>query len=495
MFLKTTPKVIFMPVPSYIVSLLLLLGVTITSCTVGPEYKTPQVTAPHQWNGENLATKTQAASVARWWTVFNDPILEDLINQSAEHNTDLKIAYARLQEYRALQAIATGQKMPEIGVGFNASRQGVSENGFIGAGATYSDFQLDGRLSWEVDLFGRIKRTIQAAEADYQAEEENYTDVLTSLYANVAYAYLELRTLQTRQAILEENLEAQQQSLDLAKARFKHGLADQLEVTQAERLYASARAEIPALRALQSQSLNQLAVLLGKTPEQMPRPELAALPTPPAHVVSAVPVDLLRQRPDIRRSERQLAAQTARLGIAHANLYPNLSISALIGLQALDSSDLLDSGSGIWSFGISSLQKLFNGGRLRNMIKVEDARTNQALYTYEKTVIQALSEVETAMAFYVEQKKQLNLLGQALTAAQSTVKAANSLYKEGLVDFQNVLDANRRQLEIEDRLVQTKGDHAAGLVRLYQALGGGWDPENHEIIAPNTSPVIVGDTE
>jgi len=465
-----------MSAPSRLLPFVLFLGLFISSCMVGPEYKAPELEEPPNWLTQDPSIKPEPLAIIEWWTLFNDPILNDLIQEASENNRDQKIAFARIEEYKALLAMVSGERMPNVNLSAGANRQGSSESGFIGQGTTYSQYRLDVNLSWEVDLFGRVRRSIQAAQAEYEAETEDYTDVMISLYADMALTYFQFRTLQARTQILEDNLTALEQVLQLTQARARHGLATDLEVSQAQSLYASSRAQMPLLRAMQSQAINQLAVLLGKTPQHMQALSVKALPTAPETIASGIPIDLIRQRPDIRRAERQLAAQTARVGLAHSQLYPNLSISALIGVDALTGGKLFDASSGIWSLGVSLGQGLFSGSRLRNKIKVEDARARQALFAYEKTVLQALSEVETAMVFFVEQRNQLTLYDEAIVAARKSVSTANSLYKEGLVDFQNVLDAQRQQLELEDSMATAKGEHVSSVVRLYRALGGGWGP-------------------
>ncbi|MDJ0841866.1 MAG: efflux transporter outer membrane subunit [Acidobacteriota bacterium] len=448
----------------------------LVGCTVGPDYKTPQTSVPESFHFSDPAVTTKRQDIVNWWTLFDDPTLNQLIEQASTGNLDAKIALARLDEFRAVLAVAGGERLPEVNLGAGAIRQGTGETTTVGK-TTFNNYRIEAGISWELDLFGRIRRSVEAARADFQAEEENATDIMTSLYADLALTYFEHRTLQTRIQVLERNLDAQRQVLKLTQARVKHGLANNLEVAQAERLLAASRAELPLLRAALSRSSNALAVLLGKAPGELPDLVTAPLPNSPATPELGIPTDLLRRRPDIRRAERQLAAQTARVGIAEAQIYPNLSIAALVGQDALKLGDLLNASSNVWNLGVSLGQSLFNGSRLRNQVKAEDARAQQALLFYEKTVLSALEEVESAMAAYVERQRQVLALGEALDAARRTVDVSNSLYKEGLVDFENVLDAQTQQLALEDSLAAARGETIAGLIRLYRALGGGWNPD------------------
>ena len=343
--------------------------------------------------------------------------------------------------------------------------------------------------SWEIDLFGRIRRTVEAATADYQASEEDRTDVMISLYSNVSLTYLEIRTNQARLAAAEANIVSQKEVLGLTRSRFKHGLATDLDVAQAERLLASAEAEIPPLRIALSQGINNLAVLLGSQPGSLHRElmEPQQIPLPPARATVGVPADLLRQRPDIRRAERQLASQTARIGVATADLYPTFSLSGVFGYESINTSDLFDAGSRAFSFGPSLRWNIFSGGRIRNQIKAQDAITRQFLLAYEQSVLNGLREVENTLKAYIEDRVRLAALERSVEAARRSVKLATDLYKQGLADFQPVLDAQRDQFNFENQLASARGDSAANFARLYTALGGGWDPEQHTQLAVRTN--------
>ncbi|NLC71663.1 MAG: efflux transporter outer membrane subunit [Desulfuromonadaceae bacterium] len=449
----------------------------LSGCAVGPDYLPPQAQVPDSWHARpDPAMVRDCQAIHRWWTLFDDPLLETLIRESAAGNLDLKTAYARVREARATLGIARGDLLPEIGGGGSLNRQRTSDNTINpGSIATYYKTALD--ASWEIDLFGRIRRSVEAAAADYQASREDVNDILVTLQAEVAVTYLNIRTLQAQLRASERNISSQKQSLELTRARFKHGLATDLDVAQAERILYSSEAEMPLLRTSLAGAINAMAVLLGGPPgylsDEFAREE--PIPLPPEPVMIGIPADLVRRRPDIRRAERQLAAQTARIGVATADLYPSFSLSGTFGFESISTADLFDAGSRTWSYGPSLRWLLFSGNRIRNRIRAEDARTEQALLNYEKTLLNALREVEDGVVAFSQQRTRVAALERSVAASHRNLRLASNLYKEGLVDFQNVLDAQRSIILLDNELAAAKGESAIILVRLYKALGGGWD--------------------
>ena len=447
--------------------------------SVGPDYKTPELPVPAVWQeGEDPALVPAEEEVICWWTLFDDPLLEQLIEMGRQSNLDLRIAVARVKEARARLGVAAGENWPAVDAAGSAMRQRSSENSLSQGSGTNSVYNVGLDASWELDLFGRISRSVEAARAVYQASEEDRVDVLISLYAEIARTYFNVRTSQARLAAAEGNLTSQRQVLDLTRSRFRNGLATGLDVAQAERVLAASEAAVPPLRIELTRAINSMAVLLGKPPgalfDELSEP--APIPVPPAQVTVGVPADLLRQRPDIRRAERQLAAQTARIGIATADLYPRLSLSGSFAFEALESGDLFKSGSRAFAFGPTVRWLLFDGNRVRNQIKVEDALAEQALYQYEQSMLNALNEAENAMTQYLQQRDTLAALERSQQAGRRSVKLATGLYKDGLSDFQNVLDSQRALFEIENQLAAARGDTVINLVQLYKAIGGGWNP-------------------
>ncbi len=460
---------------------LLLLLLTFGCVAVGPDYEPPKVEMPTTWGeGADPALVPDQAIIQRWWRVFDDPLLARLIEEAEKENLDLRRAVARVREARARLGVARGEFFPEAEAQGSVIRQRSSENrlGIDGRTATFYGVGLD--ASWELDLFGRISRSVEAATASYQASEEDRGDVLVSLYAEVARTYFTIRTSQARLAAALGNIASQQKVLELTQSRFRNGLATGLDVAQAEQVLAASEAEVPPLNTVLTQAINTMGVLLGKPPgvlfDELSQPE--EIPVPPEQVIVGVPADLLRQRPDIRRAERRLAAQTARIGIATADLYPRLSLSGSFAFESVDAGDLFQGSSKAFAFGPTMRWLLFDGARVRNQIQVEDALAEQALYIYEQSVLNALNEVENALTAYLQQRTRLSALQRSVRAAQRSLQLATRLYMDGLVDFQNVLDAQRALFDNENLLAVTRGDSVTTLVQLYRALGGGWDPDS-----------------
>jgi len=459
--------------------LLLWLAWIVTGCAaVGPDYLPPAAKLPEQWQtASDPAVVTGLEAVQDWWTVFNDPLLTRLIAEGSAGNLDLKTAVARIKEARARIGVAAGVFYPQVDVVGEFARQRSSENALVGIGVEANRVAVGLDSSWELDLFGRIRRSVEAATATYQATLEDRRDVQVSLFAEIARTYLLIRALQARLAATEGNIQSQRQILSLTQTRFKYGLAADLDVAQAEDVLANSEAQVPILRSALVQAINTMAVLLGLQPGAV-HDELApvkSIPMPPAELTVGLPVDLLRQRPDIRRAEREIAAQTARIGIATADLYPTFSLFGTIGVEATDFGDLFKSGSQFYSVGPSVRWNIFAGGRIRSQIKVEDARTEQAVLQYEQTVLNALNEAENAMTAYLEERNRMEALERSVAAARRTLTLAVQLYKDGLRDFQNVLDAERNVFNVENQLAESHGNIAINLVGIYRALGGGWE--------------------
>lgn len=446
---------------------------------VGPDYQPPVIEMPDNWHTtDDPALLPSQELVQQWWTLFDDPLLDRLIQIAKENNRDLMAAIARVEETRANLGITRGERMPRLDADGAVTGQETSDNG-LSPGVNETLYTTGITAGWEIDLFGRIRRSVEAASADYQASTEDRTDVLISLYANVALTYLDIRTFQARLMAARANIDSQREVLELTRSRFRHGLSTDLDVAQAERVLAGTEAEVPPLKIGHSQAVNALAVLLGQTPGQL-ADELTIprdIPLPPKKVTVGVPANLLRQRPDVRRAERQLAAQTARIGVIKADLYPSLSLTGTLGLESIDADNLFDADSRFSSFGPTLRWQIFRGGSIRQRVKAQDARTRQSLYAYEQSVLNALREVEDALVGYIEDRVRLTALKRSVEAARRSVKLSTDLYKQGLVDFQQVLDAQRDQFSFENQYAAARGNSAANFVRLYAALGGGWDPQ------------------
>ncbi len=424
---------------------------------------------------------TEPAQVARWWEVFHDPILNGLIQEARKSNYDIRIAMARVEEAWAQIGVVAGTRMPQINVNGSFNRQRSSENGVFPGGDLYNQYNSQIGATWEIDLFGRIKRQIASAKAHFQATQELKTDVMISVYAQVAQAYINLRTAQVRLSTSLHNIESQREIVDLTKTRFKYGLASDLDVAQSEQVLALSEATLPLLRTQIENSIHTLSVLLGKTPSELMDLLRAPQPIPmlPDKIRVGIPMDLVRRRPDIRAAERQLAAQTERIGIATSYLYPRFSILGMFGFLSTDATDAFHWSSRTFSVGGGLNWNIFNGGSVRSLIKVEDARTKQALLNYEKTILKAMKEVENALVKYADDMQRVADLQHSVKVAKRTLELSLILYKEGLRDFQSTLDAERVLFEAENSLAQAEGVTAISLVELYRALGGGWNPDEN----------------
>ena len=465
--------------------LMVILGLGLLSgcATVGPDYASPGAETPDVWRQELTKGLAEGeATFQTWWKILDDPVLDRLIEKATAENLDLRVAFARIEEARALRGVAAGERFPNLdGIGA-AQRSRVSEEIVpILPDRTDNFFQIGLDSSWEIDVWGRIRRSVESADAELEASIENYRDVLVSLYAEVATNYVSVRSLQARIHVAEKNVEIQQRTLQLTKDRFEAEIASALDVRQAELNLASTESTVPTLHILLVQAINRLGVLLGEYPgtlhAELKQP--APIPGPPEQVIVGLPAELLRQRPDIRRAERTLAAQTARIGVATADLYPRFSLSGTFAFEATDLDDLFESGSRAWGLGPSFRWNLFDAERIRNNIKVEEARTERALIDYEQAVLLALEDVENSMVAYMQERTRQDALARAVAASKESVDLVVTLYKTGLTDFQNVLDMQRAMSQQEDRLAQSEGNVVRNLIRIYKALGGGWrlDPE------------------
>lgn len=449
--------------------------------TVGPDYEKPKSDLPKEWDlPEDPAVKPNEAKMQTWWTVFDDPILDELITEAGKSNLDLRSAYARVKEARAQIGVARGELLPSVNADGSYSQSKTSEYDAVPGGPVIDNIQVGANATWEIDFWGRIRRSVESASASYEATEEDRVDVMITLYAQVAQSYFTLRSSQARLAAAYENIISQKQVLKLTRSRFRNGLATDLDVSQAETVLASTEAEVPPLKISQEQAYNSIDLLLGRQPGQtrdLLEP-VKGIPVPPAEVAVGVPANILRQRPDIRKAERQLASATAQIGVAKADLYPSFSILGSIGYSAQTGGNLFRPGSDFYSWGPQFQWKIFEGGRIRAQIAVAGAQTEQALFSYQQTVLSALGEVKNTIVSYVQQRNRVSALDRTVKSSRRTLELAIRLYKDGLQDFQPVLDAQRTLFQYEDQLAAARGDAASYLVLLYKALGGGWNIED-----------------
>ena len=453
------------------------LAVLLPGCMVGPDYQPPTVDEKVQIQAKEYPElRYEQTDLSRWWNVFNDPILASLINQAQQNNQDIMIALARVKEARASLSATSAGLYPSVDADGTVDWGKQSENVNPLATTEQTQYSLSADAGWEIDLFGRIRRSIEAATADYQATREDHNDILITIVAETATTYLQVRTLQAQQATAHKNIESQKSMLELTEIRYKYGLATYLDVAQATQVLAGTEADLPVIRNNLAQSITSLGVLLGEPSDRL-RKELQAvqpIPLPPAEVAIGIPAERLRQRPDIRKAERQLAAQTARIGVATADLYPSFSLTGTLGFASLKTSNFFDSNSGVYGIGPSFNWNIFDMGKIRQQIAVEDARTEQALHSYELTMLEAIKEVEDRLLGYHEQRIRMDALKHSVQASRETLNMSTKLYKDGLTSFQDVLDAQRSLLLAESDLDEARGNTSIQLVGLYKALAGGW---------------------
>jgi outer membrane protein, multidrug efflux system len=460
-------------------------------CTVGPDYRSPDTPTPAMWSEAHYGgVNTRPTDLARWWEEFNDPALTGLADRAAVANLDLRLAESRIREARALRRVAESGAWPTVDVSGSYSRSRTSENAigpsssqgngaspfFSGSRNGQDLFRTGFDSSWEIDVFGGVRRSVEAADATIEATIEDRRDVLITLLGDVARNYIDLRGFQRRLSVASNNLKAQQESLEIIRVRFEAGLASDLEVAQAEAQVSTTAAQIPSLEALAKQAAHRLDVLLGIQPGSL-WTELsieAPIPALPPEARVGLPSELLRRRPDIRRVERQLAAATAEIGVAAADLYPRFSLSGVFGVQSVSASDWFSAQSRFWSIGPTVRWPVFDAGRIRATIEVRNARQEQALTQYEKTVLTAFEDVENALVSYAKEQTRYRSLVNAVAANRRALALADELYKNGLVDFLNVLDSQRTLYAAESDLTQSEATMATNLVVLYKALGGGW---------------------
>ena len=454
--------------------MLLLAG----CATVGPDYVPSEVSAPGLWSaqleGGLTAGRVDAQALANWWSTLNDPLLTKLVERSIEGNLDLRQARNRVREARARRGISEADRFPTVDTTGSARLSRSSEE--TGSGSERELYAAGFDATWELDLFGGIQRSIEAAEADLEASEEHLRDVLVTLVAEVALNYVEVRSFQARLSTAEANRDVQDETYKLVRSRFEAGLTSQLDVEQAKANLENTRSQIPTLEIRLEQAKNRLAVLLGDNPGSV-HDELSSrqpIPVTPFEIAVGVPADVLRRRPDVRRAERELAAQTARIGVATAELYPKFTLLGSIGLEALSLGKLFSTGARFHGAGPRVTWAIFDAGRIRRSIEVQNALQEKALIEYEGAILTALEDVENALVAYAKEQVRRQSLMEASQASQRAVDLARNQYLSGLTDFQSVLDAQRSLLSLKDRLAESEGQVTSNLIMLYKALGGGW---------------------
>jgi NodT family efflux transporter outer membrane factor (OMF) lipoprotein len=483
-----------------------LIGVVLlaSGCVIiGPDFIPPPAPVADAWLEKDEAQLTSATDHhEEWWSVFDDPVLNALVEEASLQNLGLQGAGLRILEARAQLGIATGNLYPQVQqLNAEASTVGGSRNAANSIGGS-----LD--AAWELDFWGKFRRGVESADARYLATIADYDDIMVTLTAEVARTYILIRTLEERIRLAEESVATQRRSLEIAENRFEGGLVTELDVQQARSLLANTEALIPRFKVDLQRAQHALSVLLGTPPADLAAKlkvpgEGGGIPEVPAKVAVGIPADLLRRRPDIRRAELQAAAQSPLIGVAKADLLPHFTLIGSIGLRASDSpltakggssvSDLVDSDSVTYFAGPSLSWDLLNYGRIRNEVRVQDARFQQTIVNYQDTVLRAAQEVEDAMAGFLRGQEEAAFLAEAVAASRRSVEIALLQYGEGLTDYQRVLDTQRGLTADQDNLTATQGSVALDLVGMYKSLGGGWQMRDGQDLVPAKTHAEMAD--
>jgi NodT family efflux transporter outer membrane factor (OMF) lipoprotein len=484
----------------------LLVAIFLTgACTkVGPDFVRPEPTVSPEWMGmEDSRIDRGAADYRQWWRVFNDPVLDRLIERAYGENLSLRIAGVRVLEARAQLGIAVGEFFPQTQQASGSLQYNrVSERSAAGLALskfTYAQDQIGVGASWELDFWGKFRRAIESANAAWLATVADYDSVLVSLTADLAGTYVLIRTLEKRIGIARENVEAQKEGLKIAEARLANGTTTQLDVEQAQTLLNNTLASIPALETQLRQAQNALCLLLGLPPSDLSDALAGAtgIPVSPLQVAVGIPADLLRRRPDIRSAEQQAAAQSALIGVAKAALYPAFSLSGSFGFLSTNVGnfslgDIFQWKSRTFQIGPSVQWNFLNYGQITNNVRVQDARLEQLLIAYQNTVLKAQQEVEDALVAFLRAQERAEFLARSTASAKNSLDLAVLQYRVGTKDFTTVLTAQQALLNEQDNLAVTLGTISSSLVGVYRALGGGWEArEGKDLVPPEVKEAMT----
>jgi multidrug efflux system outer membrane protein len=459
------------------------IAILLGGCAAGPDYERPELDVPENY----IQPVEQGQSFANtpWWEWFQDAQLQALIRIALEENQDLGIAAARIEEFRAVLGVTRADQFPSVDITATGAQTEGSDNVFPGNLPGFSDekvenYRLSADVFFELDLFGRLRRSTEAARAQLLATEEAQRSITISLVASVASTYMLLRDLDAQLEIARRTQLTRTDSLSIIQARFDKGTVPKLDVNQAEIELAVADAAIAVAQRAVAQTENALSVLLGRNPG----PVLRGLPLQqqvmPPDIPAGLPSELLQRRPDVLSSEALLAAQTARIGVAQAARWPSLSLTGALGFESADLSTLTDSGSDFWSAGVGIFAPVFNAGRNKSRVEIEKARTEQALLSYEQTVQRAFREVEDALVAVRTYREEHQARRRQVAAARSAATLSRARYDGGVTSYLEVLDTERSLFSAELTESQTLRLYINAIIELYKALGGGWNSESNE---------------
>jgi NodT family efflux transporter outer membrane factor (OMF) lipoprotein len=448
---------------------------------VGPEYCKPAAPVAEDWiDADDRRVTSNSAQTADWWLTFCDPVLNDLVQASYAQNLTLREAGMRVLEARAQRGVTAGNifhQSQNINGDYTHNLLSTrTANTPPGISRSFDNWAITGDLLWEADFWGRFRRAVEAADANLDASVENYDDVLVSLVAEVATAYTNIRTLQQRLEYANQNVKIQQGSLNIADVQFRNGAVSEVDVEQAKLSLTSTEAQIPALEAALRQQNNLLCILLGEPPRDL-LPELGAgkIPTAPAEVALGIPCELLRRRPDVRRAEREVAAQSAQIGVAVSDFYPHLTLRGSIGYQSQNLSRLFvpASNTGFIAPGLS--WDVLNYGRIKNNVHVQEAAFQALALQYQSAVLSANQEVEDSVNGFLKSQDQTLVLNESVTAASRALELTITQYQQGAVDFNRVFTLQDTKVAQQDAFAASQGNIALNLIGVYKALGGGWE--------------------
>jgi outer membrane protein, multidrug efflux system len=459
-----------------VVSSAVCLSVLVSGCMVGPDYTRPAIDVPPAWRVDY----TQAADLsnAAWWERFGDTTLNELIDAALRENRDVRTAAARVDEYQGRLAVARSQLFPQVGANADAARQRVSHDQALNrlpssVTTIYRSYSAVASASWEIDLWGKLRRSTEAARGDLLATEESKRSVVLSLVGSVASGYINLRDLDRQLEIARETTKTRADSLHVFELRFKGGAVSQLEVAQNQSEYAQALASIPEIEDQIAQTENGLSVLLGRNPGPILRGRSIDQLAPPP-IPAGLPSELLERRPDLRQAEAQLAAANARIGVAKAAYFPTISLTGAFGSASTQLANLFSGPAGVWSYGASLVAPIFTAGAIAGQVEQAEAQQQQALFSYQKAIQSAFSDVDSALIDHAKSRERLSALGQQVDALTTYARLARLRYEGGYTSYIEVLDSERTLFSAQLQYAQQQGLVLNALVNIYKAMGGGW---------------------